>query len=80
MKKKNSGCSTGLWVLFMTACVTATMLLGILKAVGALETTWLMAFLPMIIGAAMPVVVILFAILVGFVTGMFKMRDDDDED
>lgn len=78
MKKKNSGCSTGLWVLFMTACITATMVLGILKAVGALETTWLMAFLPLIIGAGTPVVLLGITAMIAVLVDAVRKANDND--
>lgn len=78
-ERKNKGCSTAMWILLMTACVTATIVLLILKAVGAIETTWFIVFLPIMIGAALPVVVILFAILIGFMTGLLKVEEKNDE-
>ena len=76
--RKNKGCTIGLWVLFFTACITATTILLLLKIFGAVQITWFTVILPLIIGSGLPVVTILIVISIGFICGLFKGESDDD--
>ena len=78
--RKNKGCTVGLWVLFFTACMTATIILLLLKIFGAVQITWFTVILPLIVGAVIPVTLFIIVVAAAFIVRVFKVADDESGD
>ena len=73
------GCLRAITVPFITSVTTVFVVLFMLKLLNVTEITWFAVFFPLIVGAAIPVVLFIIVVAAAFIIRAVK-GDTDDKD
>ena len=74
------GCLRAITVPFITAVTTVFVVLFMLKLLKVTEITWFAVFFPLIVGAAIPVVLFIIVVAAAFIVRVFKGAEDESGD